>query len=467
MVKKPAAPTKTSSTPEPRMPLEYVLGKLREPYYNQSTVAMQIFDPRYGHHFPYFTPSVARTMILDSRVKYGLNLIKGPISTYTKFFSQEDAESPTIHDAIVELNYFFPYGVFTENEELGEFVLRQLNRFWETGIYKALSALEWGYSASEVMYRKGKDDMVEFDNLRLIPGLDSSCVVRNRAIIGFVRNQNKRSYIPLGKGFWHLHNREQHHYYGESILKGSYVPWHELWTLGGGKDIRRTWYFKNAYDGGELYYPEGSYTDTNNQIVTHEEHAVRMMELKRSGSAIMFPSTKSLDGKREWEYNPPKANSTPQGLQEYIDQLRDEILEGMGIPPEVVQSAGSQGMGSATGRMIPLMAFIATLTPIGTNLINDFLTQIMPVLLSLNKAKLGEDTFFEVRRIVPKTQEETPPMSFDEEGNPIDPTLGTGGNPGKNPKNPLAKDHNYRSPGEDDDHTKKPSPVQKKTTKVA
>jgi hypothetical protein len=315
------------------------------------------------------------------------------------------------------------------------------------------------------MYKKGKDDMVEFDNLRLTPGLDSACVVRNKAIIGFVRNHDKRNYIPLGKGFWHLHNREQHHYYGESILKGSYIPWHELWTLGGGKDIRRTWFFKNAYDGGELYYPEGSYTDTNGQIVSHEEHAVRMMELKRSGSAIMFPGTKGLDGKREWEYVAPKANSTPQGLQEYIDQLRDEVLEGMGIPPEVVQSAGSQGMGSATGRMIPLMAFIATLTPIGTNLINDFLTQIMPILLQLNKAKLGDDTFFEVRRIVPKTQSETP-MMLDEDGNPIDPGLDPGGNPDSNPKNPLAKDHNYRSPGEDDDHSKKPSPVQKKPTKT-
>jgi hypothetical protein len=89
----------------------------------------------------------------------------------------------------------------------------------------------------------------------------------------------------------------------------------------------------------------------------------------------------------------------------------------------------------------------------------------MPILLQLNKAKLGDDTFFEVRRIVPKTQSETP-MMLDEDGNPMDPGLDPGGNPDSNPKNPLAKDHNYRSPGEDDDHSKKPSPVQKKPTKT-
>jgi hypothetical protein len=51
-------------------------------------------------------------------------------------------------------------------------------------------------------------------------------------------------------------------------------------------------------------------------------------------------------------------------------------------------------------------------------------------------------------------------MMMDEEGNPI---FDEGGNPDSNPKNPLAKDHNHRSPGEDDDHSKKPQPAQKKT----
>jgi hypothetical protein len=113
----------------------------------------------------------------------------------------------------------------------------------------------------------------------------------------------------------------------------------------------------------------------------------------------MFPASKGVDGKREWEYNPPKGAVTPTGLEQYIDLLRDEELEGLCIPPEVVQSAGNDGMGSATGRMVPLMAFIATLTPIGRFIISDFCEQILPILLYYNKMPNN----YTIRSIVPKT----------------------------------------------------------------
>jgi len=340
-------------------------------------------------------------MLLDPRIKYGLSLIKGPITTYTKFFTSEEAESPDIHSAIVELNYHFPYAVRAKSPEVEEFIIDQLNRFWEVGLAKALTAIEWGYSGSEVAYRRKKDGTLCFHNLYLYPAFGIQCVSKRRGIVGFIRNRDRNTYVPIGKGFYHTHQRERNHYYGESALKGAHIPWHETWTLGGARDIRRTWFFKNAYDGGELYYPEGSYQDANGQNVSHEEHAVRMLEMKRSGSGMIFPSTKGLDGKRQWEYMPPKANVTPTGMQEYIQLLRDEELEGLGIPPEVVQSAGNDGMGSATGRMVPLMAFIASLTPIGTYVIGDFCEQILPLLLHYNKM----DDDYTIRRIVPKTQE--------------------------------------------------------------
>jgi hypothetical protein len=161
-----------------------------------------------------------------------------------------------------------------------------------------------------------------------------------------------------------------------------------------------------------------------------------MLEMKRSGSGMIFPSTKGLDGKRQWEYVPPSSNVTPSGMEEYIRLMRDEMLEGLGVPPEVVQSAGNDGMGSATGRMVPLMAFIASLTPIGTHIIGDFCEQILPLLLHFNNM----DDDYTIRRIVPKTQENV--NAEFEQQNP-DPT-----NP--DPTNP-------------DSHQKRPQPIQKKT----
>ena len=277
-----------------------------------------------------------------------------------------------------------------------------MNRFWEVGLYKALTSIEYGYSASEVQYRKNEDGKIEFHNLHLYPHFGTQCVTKQKGIIGFVRNNDRTTYVPLGKGFWTLNRREYNPYYGESTLKGSHIPWHETWMLGGARDIRRTWFFKNAYDGGELYYPEGSFQDEGGNVVTHEEYAIRMLELKRTGSAMAFPSVKDAGGKKQWEYEPPKSGVTPGGLEQYIDLLRDEMLEGMGIPPEIVQSAGNDGMGSATGRMVPLMAFIASLTPIGSHVLGDFCTQVLNTLLVANNMS----TNYKIRRIVPKTPQQ-------------------------------------------------------------
>lgn len=426
--------TEQQKQPMPRMPIEYLLGKLKENKQVTSEFHEETFDPRYGHHFPFFNLYTAKLMLLDPRIRYGLYLLKGPIATYTKFFNSEESESPSIHTAIVELNYHFPYGVKCNNPDDEKFIIDQLTRFWEVALSKVLTAIEWGYSASEVRFKRKSDGKVHFDNLYLQQPMTSQVVTKRKGIIGFVRNKDKSSYVPIGKGFWHVHQREKNSYYGESALRGAHVPWHETWSLGGARDIRRTWFFKNAYDGGQMYYPEGSYTDTQGRTIHNEELAVQLLEMKRSGSSLIFPSTRGIDGKHEWEYEPPKANMTPEGMQEYINQLRDEELEGLGIPPEIVQGNGGSAIGSATGRMVPLMAFIATLTPIATHIIGDFCEQILPLLLHFNNMK--DD--YTIGRIVPKTVD-----GMTEAVNPLDPDAPT--------------------PGEDDDHSKKSIPVQKKT----
>jgi len=87
---------------------------------------------------------------------------------------------------------------------------------------------------------------------------------------------------------------------------------------------------------------------------------------------------------------------------EWVELLRDEELEGLGIPPEVISNSGSQGMGAATGRMVPLLAWIATLTPISLAIINSFKEQILDrILLPANN--FTDD--YEVFSIVPINME--------------------------------------------------------------
>jgi len=384
--------------------INYLLGHLQtNTFQHEQRINYAVFDPRYAHHFPWFNFLTIKNMMLDPRIKFGLSLIKGPIATYTRFFSEEESESPSIHNAIVELNYHFPYAVICKNKDQEKFILDQLNRFWEVGIFKALKAIEWGFSGSQVIYKQTKSHKLVFDNLHPYPSQTLQAITKKNGIIGFIRSNDQSGYITIGKGFWHIHEREEDHFYGNSRLRGAHIPWHETWMMGGARDIRRTWFFRNAYDGGEIYYPEGSFIDENGTPQQNELLAVRMAEAKRTGSTAIFPSSKKLDGKREWEFEPAKANMTPQGMIEYIMLLRDEELEGLGIPPEVVQSGGDTGFGGATGRMVPLMAFIASLTPLGSDLITDFRQQILdPVLLPMN----GYTEDYEMKRIVPKTFED-------------------------------------------------------------
>lgn len=382
---------------------DYLLGKLRGVASNMySPHWYQVYDARYSHHFPLFSSLTIRAMLRDPRIRFGLWLIKGPVITYTKFFSEEESESPEIHNAIVELNYQFPYAVIHEDKEIEKYILNQLNRFWTVGAIRALSALEWGFSGSQVLYKKDSKGRLCFDNL--IPynthPEELQCLTKNEGIVGFRRRHSDSNYVPIGKGLWHIQNRDRHSYYGESRLLGAHIPWHETWMLGGARDIRRTWFFRNSYDSGEMYYPEGNSTSATGQTIPNEEIAAAMMEAKRTGSHALFPSTRDLAGKQLWEFNGPVANATPQGLMEYVDALRDEELEGIGIPPEVIRSEGNNGLGSATGRMVPYMAFIASLTPVGSDLIQDFRSQVLDnILLPLNNMS----TDYEIKSIVPKS----------------------------------------------------------------
>jgi hypothetical protein len=434
---------------------------------------VQGFDPRYAHQYPFFTWSIIQSMLLDSRIRFALWLIKGPIVTYTKFFSSAETKQPGLHQALVELDYAFPYQVICEDPEIEEFVLRQMKRFWEVGASKALTALEWGYSGSQVTYKKapaprpkipdaegenlfaGKDaqaagrndaetsgnppgikmasdfqqnvpysgndkldkkgtepkfsfqksqgpgkELIHFDNLSLYASpWTIRPVVKNEGIIGMtVRASDKTRYIPIPKAFWHVHNREVNPYMGESRLKGAHIPWHETWTQGGARDIRRLWFFKNSYDGGQLYYPEGE-TIVNGAVIPNDQLAADMLSGKRTGGYFMFPNLKDSDGKPRWEYIPPESQVTPQGLMEYPEQLRYEILEGLGIPPEVIESQGDTGFGSATGRKVPFMAFVASLTPLVSNLIGDFNSQILGTLVKINFGK--EHPEYRIEPIVP------------------------------------------------------------------
>lgn len=358
------------------------------------------YDPRYSHHFPYFSYGMVDLMLRDSRVNYGLGLIKGPLYSLTKFFTEEEGDDPAINQAIIDLEYHYSYVVKSDSEETAEFTIDALNRFWANGLYNALQGIEWGYSPNQVVYKRRKDGNIEYDKLIHYGIHHVKPVSRGHDLTGIYLKKQKK-FIPIPKSFIYVHNREFNSFTGKSQLIGCHIPWHETWMVGGARDVRRNWYFRNSYDGGTLYVPQETIIDpVTGEKRSAEEVGAAILENSYTGSWRIFPKPLSSQGKNDkpWEYEPPKSNTTPQGMPEYLQDMRIEILEGMGIPPEVVENPSSVGLGSATGRKVPLQAFYASLSPIAVNVIEDCLKQIIVPLLRVN----GMDDEVKVSRILPK-----------------------------------------------------------------
>jgi len=332
---------------------------------------------------PPFTIQIVTDMLTDPRIKFGLWLIKGPILSNARFFVQ------------------------CENEEIKEFIINQINRFWRGSAPTALKAIEYGYSGSEVIYTF-KNGLLQYQRLRGISSKDVTAVTKDGEFVGmYVESSifNKRMYIGRPKAFWHIHWRDIHPWYGRSRLFGAFVPWWEMWAEGGYRDIRSLWFHKNAYDGGAMYHPPGETQLRSGETISNKELARDMIEKKKTGASLAIPNIPTADGGKAWEYQPPSSNPTPDGFVQYGESLRDEIWEGLTIPPEI---AKAEGTGAYAGRRVPHQAFMSILQEISNWLMLDFDEQIVRVLVHLNWGEVDYEIIpFPLLREEDKEQQET------------------------------------------------------------
>ena len=329
------------------------------------------FRSTISYQRPIFSQSTVHEMSLDPRVLFGLWLIKGPMLSKARF------------------------EVECENEEVKTFVADLINDFWMNGAVQALRAIEWGFSGSEVLYKleeetgriayKGLKDF-QAPNVRVVTkqGVYQGLLIQNYMTTSIL--PGKSVYLGGPKAFHHVHWRHIHPLYGESRLRASHIPWNEMWSQGGFRDIRRMWFYKNAFSGGIMYHPQGYFRTPEGRVISYNDHAQAIIEQMRTGAVLTLPSDVDKNGNKKWEYVEPKGNSIPQGLFEYEQSLRIEILEGMGIPYEVIEASGNEGFGSSSGREIPQTAFYSILQEELNWLMYDLVDQIARPLVQINAA---------------------------------------------------------------------------------
>lgn len=314
-------------------------------------LAAHLFHP----NRPFFHVQCIDAMLTDARVIFGLKLIRGPILSNARFI------------------------ITTKSPALKKFLVTQINRFWRTSAPVALRNLDYGFLGCEVLYR-AFNNQLQFDKLKFLHPHTTRVVTQKGTMVGLeVSRVGNRPVLFLGipKSLWTVHQRDQHVWYGRSLLRGAFLAWNETWCDHGYRDQRRLWFYKNAYAGPRIGYPPGRAPAevANTQPVPYRKIAQEILDKMVTGTGCVYPNG------GEWEFEDARPIAIPEGLLEYGDQLRDEIWEGMGIPPEV---ARAEGTGAFAGRRIPQQAFYSVLQEIVQDLITDLDEQILAPLVKMN-----------------------------------------------------------------------------------
>jgi hypothetical protein len=330
-----------------------------------SSYVPQNYNYNASDRLPRFSSWYLEEMLRDSRISFGLKMIKGPLQAKSRFFVKDDKS-----------------GDGDDVSPMKQFIIETLTRFWRNSSSLALTAIDWGWNGSEVLFNY-RNNQLQFDRLKALKQRDVRIVTKNGRKAGmFVRNNksSRRTFLNATKTFWNVHNHEEHPWYGQTQCRDAFGPWIEMISDGGARDIRRLYYYKHSFTGPTGYFPpDGDQIDAEGNRVPNLNFMINMLENKRAGGYVALPDVRDPEtGERVWSMDEGGAGGTADVLA-YPADLRREMFEGLGIPTEVLE-ASETGSGYA-GRMVPQDAFYSSLQKIANELISNFDEQIMRPLL--------------------------------------------------------------------------------------
>lgn len=342
-----------------------------------------------------FTLADVEVMRRDPQVDFGLRMLRAPLHTVT--------------------------WKVTGDADVAAFVDEQLKRIWQKDLTKILRMFEYGYAGAEVLYKQ-EEGCWEFDTLkdfyprdvvplvtstvldqkgRMDPNASKLCGVR-------VKNVGTTGHIDLAmpRAFWIANEAEFGSLYGRSRLVGAWEPWIEKCGKHGAKDIRRLWYVKNAYRGGKMRHPAGFLEGPDGAQVSCQDYAREIGEKVETGGIMVLPNARDEQGNYLWDYEEPQVNGELRDVREYPKDLDDEILKGLGVPPELVR-ASETGSGFS-GRMVPAEVFYTSEDEIADNVIATVDRQILRPLVAINFGS-GRKYQIEPESLAKKMQEQAKP----------------------------------------------------------
>jgi SPP1 gp7 family putative phage head morphogenesis protein len=260
-----------------------------------------------------------------------------------------------------------------DDEILRDYVIKVLQRIWQRCLRDVLKAVEFGYSGTEIIW---EDSEIGGKKVRLpcrskgYPAIDIRPLSMDGRIVGMRLKQSSHgAQTREGVDFWgpqklwYAFDSEAGNYFGNSALVGAQRSYEELTGKDSALDSRHHFYYRHAFRGPVIRYPNEEFRRPNltgggHIRVSGRDIALEMANEYKNGSALLAPNTKDPttgEYKFTFEFPTQSANAAPD-MRDYIKDLGREVSRGIEIPDEVLSGEGS---GSLASRRVPERAFYA------------------------------------------------------------------------------------------------------------
>jgi hypothetical protein len=294
--------------------------------------------------------------------------------------------------------------------KVATFVQNTIKRFWRSSLPALLSRFfEYGYAPGGAEYTaiRGK---LRLDEVKAIECRDARPRVfasgsRKGDFAGFdltnahaPGTQSAQSFVSSPHAFWFAGGRRISHFFDRPPLAGLFEPWLRKNGRGGAVQRAELWFRKHSARGMEVRYPPGTSqmgTDENPQEMDNLDIARGIADYHETNSTLCLENTREPgdSGEYEWTVKYAEAQGDVAGFLEQIDKLDAAMVEGAGIPLEVIQ--GSDSGSGYKGRLVSYGGHLGTVDEL-TGLI---LKACDPWLLPLVHWNYGPDAWYEIEAI--------------------------------------------------------------------
>ncbi len=312
---------------------------------------------------------------------------------------------------------------------VSQFVLMHAERFWQRGVPMLQEGYPYGWAPGEHIYKTVSGIMV-WSHLKGFHPNDGFVLTYKHQPVGIrvksIRdpvvpvndNQestpgaNNNSALPSGgtidlwfasdnipaKAAWYPHRPRFQQFYGRSQLIGAWRPWRRLGWRDGVEQVVDAAIYRAGYKGPIVKHPPGHSAGTAQQGIPatkldggglsrreNRDVARQMVEWAKAGagftlSSEMYPQASG--GGPKWSIEWPDHVMNVDPLINGCRYLEEQIMLGIGVPPELVK-AGGTGSGYS-GRSIPREAFLDGQQRVADAMLQSFVEQVIHPLVLWN-----------------------------------------------------------------------------------